>query len=361
MNSFRTPSSRNAFTLVEILVVIAIIVLLISILIPATSVIRSRAKKTQTQALFSGLEQGIESYRGEQYLGGTYPPSATDQAEIDKRSKMADPLSEDENAEIEVAGAHLLVDALLGAELLGTPGFRDLDRDGFWWDDQSKATGKAYELGEPGEPNEYEPLVARYGGSGYVSEDTKSHYVSSIRELNDNGGIRNVPDNMDCTKVDGEGHPIGTCAQRFFIDSWERPLLYYKANPSGKRIIATASNPNGVFWQEDNGVITGSFNGARGKMKPVEFVFTDDNKVTHKHEIDSAASPDPPPDINPESGLDKLEHEDPRFDYSLARFIFNPGIKVRREPYNKESYLLISAGEDGRYGTLDDITNWTRK
>ena len=30
-------------------------------------------------------------------------------------------------------------------------------------------------------------------------------------------------------------------------------------------------------------------------------------------------------------------------------------------PYNAESFILVSAGADGRYGTPDDVVNFTRK
>jgi len=34
------------------------------------------------------------------------------------------------------------------------------------------------------------------------------------------------------------------------------------------------------------------------------------------------------------------------------------GVKARLEPARADSYLLISAGADGRYGTADDIANF---
>jgi hypothetical protein len=38
--------------------------------------------------------------------------------------------------------------------------------------------------------------------------------------------------------------------------------------------------------------------------------------------------------------------------------ITNPVIKVGVRPYNPDTYILISAGYDGIYGTKDDVTNF---
>jgi hypothetical protein len=43
---------------------------------------------------------------------------------------------------------------------------------------------------------------------------------------------------------------------------------------------------------------------------------------------------------------------------SFQRFIRNRNVRARFEPQNVNSYLLISPGYDGRYGTADDITNF---
>ena len=37
---------------------------------------------------------------------------------------------------------------------------------------------------------------------------------------------------------------------------------------------------------------------------------------------------------------------------------FDKGVVALRRPYRAQSYLLISPGYDGRYGTVDDITNF---
>jgi len=52
---------------------------------------------------------------------------------------------------------------------------------------------------------------------------------------------------------------------------------------------------------------------------------------------------------------------DTAYDHSFLRFILDASVKARATPVQKDSYLLISAGPDARYGTDDDVLNWTRK
>ena len=61
------------------------------------------------------------------------------------------------------------------------------------------------------------------------------------------------------------------------------------------------------------------------------------------------------PDISPSEPGDLKA---PEFDGTFARFIWDRRVTARTEPYNKDSYLLISAGPDALWGTQDDITNF---
>ena len=78
MMTLRRNMKRDGFTLIEMLVVVAIIALLVGILLPSFGAVRTSAKKAQTLAQFNSLATGLELFRKEQTIGGSLPPSASD-------------------------------------------------------------------------------------------------------------------------------------------------------------------------------------------------------------------------------------------------------------------------------------------
>ena len=92
-------SMLSAFTLIELMVSVAIIGILIGILLPAFSAVNTNAKKVATKATIGVLDRGLESYRGEQALGGGYPPSQSDgNISANPTITMSDPLDLTGNA-----------------------------------------------------------------------------------------------------------------------------------------------------------------------------------------------------------------------------------------------------------------------
>ena len=81
MTNHRKPTTHGAFTLIEMLVVIAIIALLLAALLPAFSVVKTKAKIAAVRAQFSALDASISLYRAEKAMGGGLPPSSTDNPE----------------------------------------------------------------------------------------------------------------------------------------------------------------------------------------------------------------------------------------------------------------------------------------
>lgn len=59
---------------------------------------------------------------------------------------------------------------------------------------------------------------------------------------------------------------------------------------------------------------------------------------------------------SPDPNADNLFNMDPSF----ARSIWDQKVTARNVPVNKNSYILISPGEDALWGTDDDLTNFNQ-
>ncbi len=359
-SAFRIPHSRSAFTLVEILVVIAIIGLLVAALLPAFGHARTTARKAQTSAQFQALATGLEMFKGESALGGVYPPSAGDKREdfqliANPKKNRPTPPNNEGSQEIKIAGAHLLVHAMIGADQLGTAGFRDLPSGperGKWWDDTHDEEGGLYHILETPPERAGQTAVTRYppGGGGYVDDKMKTQAVS-LATLESKGLVMSAT----LSEVQNLGKD-----ELLFMDPWDHPILYYRANSHNIRMTTAPgtgqSAASGIYRQEDNGIITGTNNDGSPQSEGLDF---GSGKVNgHYHAIFGAKSPDPNPTTSP---VDAVANTDPQYVDTFARFIIDPATRARPTPVRKDSYLLVSAGPDGRYGTEDDVLNWTKE
>jgi hypothetical protein len=99
------------------------------------------------------------------------------------------------------------------------------------------------------------------------------------------------------------------------------PVLYYRADPDGTAHDADdPDNPNNIYDYRDNQMLL------------------------------ALGAPDEPNVIHPLS--------DPKRFYRNTQ---NTKVREKRKPHNAESFILISAGRDGLYGTRDDICNFEWK
>jgi type II secretory pathway pseudopilin PulG len=333
------------------LVVIAIIALLLAALLPAFSSVRGQAKVVATKGAFGGIDTGIASYRAETALGGGLPPSASDNPKPADRNLIANPKATTATPPVRVAGAHLLVLALMGADGLGTPGFRDVvkgDNDSLWWNDTfggpANTDPPLYAMKTTGEAQ-----TPRYGG--YV-DDKMRDKTKSLNTLMDEGKV------IAPSLQDFQSAKVAV-DELMFLDSWDQPILYYKANPSSLRMTsqATPAAP-GIYWQEDNAILTGSAGGAFASPGVDFGAGGHDHDPDQPHFIHDAKSPDP---ASASDKVDDILKVGGNFEHTFAQFIIDPSIKARPTPVRKDSYLLISAGADGIYGSADDVLNWERK
>jgi len=276
---------KEAFTIIELLTVMSIIVILLGLLVPAMNKAKIYARTVNQRNQFHSIDVALELFKIEYE---DYPPS--------------DQFDDDTPAD-EYCGAMKLAEALVGQDLLG------FHPDSVFHADLRDASGILlyYLSGQPSIEN----LESRRGP--YLTIDRANAYRLSNLFTAGQLSTSVLPDRFvlcdefsRVTNMGDEGPSrIGT------------PVLYYKADIS-------------KFGNDSNEVI------------PNIYTYEDNSDL-----IDMGM---------PGSLISHL--------MSKSRFyseIENPNINITYgRPYKPDSYILISAGPDGQYGTRDDIFNFEK-
>ncbi len=290
---------KTGFTIVELLTAVGIIAMLVALLIPALAMVRRIAKETQQKAQFTTIDLALTAFKGDY---GDYPPSGPER---------------DEYSPGFYTGAQKLAEAMMGQDLMGFH-----EDSSFRSDLRTDLPGESnYELYpedlDPRRSDGRENLDARrgpylqlatasafrLGGKDGLFDDTwvlkKETYV-----LCDVFGVKKI------TLDNGETAKAGT------------PILYYRADTSSKT-MESGRQDDQIYKVRDNMPLI-----ALGRL------------------------PEPDPDQDPHKLADERVFY---IDYK----IIDPKVTIDTGwPHRPYSYILISAGADGEYGTSDDIFNF---
>lgn len=332
------PSRRRAFTLVELLTVIAIISLLIGILVPSLSRAREQAKNTRTRATMKAMGDGLELFKNEnpgEVRGEGYPSSYA-----------ADDPTED--GEQLIFGAQWVVRYLMGKDFNGYVAKKNVPPDLVsagvpLWEQRDW-----YEL-ETTTYNKYAPLPR----SGPYLDPT--------------GVTVRAP--VDFESDPPPGTDPKTLEAPVLLDSFDMPILYYAANTrlANKPNAAMASpyfydspafaNLNtpfrGVYTLSDNGLFTGACDESTCLTQPWDFGAGSEHGIKNYGMHDS------------QKGPTKDTIGDPANQKTFPFFIFNRNAFESSGnksviPVRRDSYIFIAAGKDQLYGTTDDVVNFER-
>ena len=343
-------SRRRAFSLVELLTVIFIIGLLIAILVPSLSAARNAAKKMTTAKELDSIKVGLEMFKNENgpdfpQTNG-YPPSFAHPPIPNYAFKPElgqFPFLRDNPA---VTGAHWLPAMLMGVDQQGyikrsaVPNVGELRREPFNW-----YTPNAIEPGKS--ITDRAPL---YLDPSIPTKKTRDLPGRPNRDLFPDWGNEVDPRTMSFLPV--------------VVDAFDQPVLYYAANTHGKptNMVADMHDPKNsysggiqqegppFYFHEDNKPFTGGPTDSEAE-RGWDFGNTGAN---HAIAVSGAA-------------FGRNELISPANRQNFARYVIDRKIyasfpaarssDVPFRPVNADSYLLISAGVDGRFGTADDVSN----
>jgi prepilin-type N-terminal cleavage/methylation domain-containing protein len=292
----------KAFTIIELLTVIAVIAILLGLLIPSMNMVLKSANVAKQKVQLSSIDQALLAFRNDY---GDYPPSTLDT---------------DITSGFSYCGAFKLAEALFGWDLFG------FHPKSIWTaDGKDTANNRIYDFGNT-------------LNTTYNSTPRKSRYLEleaanafHIGKTNDFDGLfadvgtMNQYNYVLCDSFGYKKISVGTKSVTAGM-----PILYFKADPSKMKFSFGGMPGSNIYEINDN----------------YEIIIA---KAIEDGQLNTS-------NPNPLSWNGGKLFYDSSYKILDQKILMNvPSIAW---PHRPDSYILISAGLDGLYGTSDDITNF---
>ncbi len=317
----KTLKSKTGFTIVELLTVMSVIAILITLLVPALTLVRDFAKEIQQKAQFHSIEVGVEMFKTE---FGSYPESKDNSDLYDSTKNHPDDVTP-------YGGANKLAEAMVGQDLLGFHSNSDFRSDGRNWRNANNAS-------DPTAEEQYD--VYHADADDFSNDLFRESAVENVQARKgpfldlENANAFTMEDVYGASLVNFDVDSFILCdeyvAKREGAKKTGMPILYYRA-----RKIHTQQDSTDALDIAD------------------DIYYYPDNQNL----LDLGTPGDG--DDHPLSDLLPAGITDDYLDFD--NMIINTQITQIKRPYRADSYILISAGKDGLYGTPDDLFNFEKE
>lgn len=292
---YRKGGTAPAFTIIELSLVVAILVLLMAILMPAFSGAKKHARSVASQAWINDLASGARQYAMD---NNNFFPGQRNPTVLDMPSDPDDQLR-------------------TGSQLLAEVMFFDNPFN-------------------PYEPNDYDPDLYADPADIPIFVEDPNYAHKSIYAKWEQG-------NLIHTKVINGADRFNTISDRF--GNLPMPILYYPARAIESGLGQYHVLDNAVYTDPKNPVLEPPPSDEPNPPVPTSLVWLDWRTMSFRDDPNFNVNADDPNNLG-RFGFENFIR-DTRFKGAQST-----------EPYNPREFLIIGAGKDRIYGTQDDLKNW---